>query len=100
MNAAYTQPQKPEDPNAEYLTVQETAWVFRCSVRTIRRYINNDGAPHSRIGIRIMLSRDDRKALYDLRRSGSAPRRIPSQRRRPTAKRATKPTVPAQRSAA
>lgn len=68
----YAVPKKPEDPDAPYLTVQETAYVFGCAVKTIRRYIKG-GAPHSRVGQRIKLSREDRAYLYDLRRSGNAP---------------------------
>lgn len=90
-------PQEPVDPDAEYLTIQETAFVFRCSVRTIRRYVNVDGAPHSRLGRRIVFSRADRQALYELRRSGSAPRRVPAQRRRRSA--ASKSAAPARAAA-
>lgn len=81
---AYALPVKPEDPDAEYLTIQETAWVFNCSVKTIRRRLN-EGAPASRPGRRIMLSRADRKALYESRRSG----------RRKAAKRSTRTTASA-----
>lgn len=74
MPAKYTQPQKPEDPNAEFLTIQETAYVLRCSVRTIRRHIA-DGSPHSRVGRGIVMSRADRQSLYDKRQAGVVPPR-------------------------
>lgn len=66
---AYALPKEPQDPDAEFLTIQETAWVFNCSVKSIRRRLA-EGAFSSRPGRRIMLSRADRKALYELRRSG------------------------------
>lgn len=59
----YHRPARPEDPDAEYLTVQETAWVMRCSVTTIRRRLNalkRGGA----VGRRILVNRVDREALY------------------------------------
>jgi hypothetical protein len=71
----YHCPVQPADPNAEYLTVQETAWVFGCSVKTIRRALNNLDAPHSRVGRRIVTNRADRAALYDLRRIAPKPGR-------------------------
>lgn len=61
--ALYHQPTKPDDPNAEYLTVQETAWVMKCSVNTIRRKLRalkRGGA----LGRRILVSRADRENLY------------------------------------
>ncbi|MGW9048352.1 DNA-binding protein [Streptomyces lydicus] len=59
----YRQPARPEDPDAEYLTVQETAWIMRCSVNTIRRRLlalKRGGT----LGRRILVSRADRQALY------------------------------------
>lgn len=77
--AIYHTPQKPEDPDAEYLTVQETAYVMRCSVNTIRRRLralNRGRGP----GRRLVISREDRKALRaDARRGqkGKPARRAP-----------------------
>jgi hypothetical protein len=81
----YYTPRKPEDPDAEYLTAQETAYVFGCGVRTILRRSRDLGLG-SRVGARKMFSRDDRHAMYELRREVPAPR-IPAQRRRKPAKR-------------
>lgn len=61
--AIYHTPQRPEDPDAPYLTVQETAYVMRCSVNTVRRKlraIRRGGGP----GRRILVSREERKALH------------------------------------
>ena len=58
----YHRPKKPADPDAEFLTVQETAFVFHCSVATVRRRLKalkRGGGP----GRRILVSRDDRQAL-------------------------------------
>ena len=71
----YHQPAKPPDPDAEYLTVQETAYVFRCSVNTIRRKLRALNRGHGP-GRRILVSRDDRKALHASARRGK-PRRSP-----------------------
>jgi hypothetical protein len=86
MENQYARPAKPEDPNAEYLTVQETAWVFKCSVKTIRRLRKELGLG-SQLGKRIMIDRDERRAMFDARRTGGTPTRIPGQRRRKPVKR-------------
>ncbi|WP_030992172.1 hypothetical protein [Streptomyces sp. NRRL S-1813] len=72
----YHTPQKPEDPDAPYLTVQETAYVMRCSVNTVRRKlrtIRRGGGP----GRRILVSREERKALH----AGGIKSRYPSGRK-------------------
>jgi hypothetical protein len=89
----YHLPVKPEDPDAEYLTIQETAYVFRCSVRTIQRRLKDMGlgAP---VGLRKMISREDRRAMYEGRRDG-IPVRISPQRRRPAKKAIPQPRAAA-----
>lgn len=76
----YGRPVQPIDPDAEYLTVQETAWVFRCSVDTIRRRCKQLGLG-STPGARILLDRAERKAIFDNGRRSPATR-VPAQRRR------------------
>lgn len=93
----YYTPRKPEDPDAEYLDAQETAYVFKTGVRTILRRAKEMDVG-SRVGARKMFSRDDRRAMYELRREVPAPR-IPAQRRRKPAKR-TPVTASAKTSAA
>lgn len=81
MESKYALPAKPEDPNAEYLTVQETAYVFKCSVKTIRR-LRKELKLGAQVGRVIMLDRDERRAMFDSRRADGAPTRVPAQRRR------------------
>jgi hypothetical protein len=76
----YGTPVQPVDPDAEYLSVQETAWVFRCSVPTIRRRCKQLELG-STIGARLMLDRDERRAIFNYTRRGPATR-VPAQRRR------------------
>lgn len=95
----YGLPVEPADPNAEYLTVQETAWVFKCSVPTIRRRCKELGLGAT-IGARILLDRDERRAMFDHGRRSPA-QRIPAQRRRKSpAKRAAAPKASTPRIAA
>ncbi|KOT94537.1 hypothetical protein ADK70_12780 [Streptomyces rimosus subsp. pseudoverticillatus] len=58
----YHTPKRPDDPNAEYLTVQETAFIFMCSVPHIRRALKTLKAGRKH-GYRIAVSREDRAAL-------------------------------------
>lgn len=81
----YQVPVQPADPDAEYLTVQETAFVFRCSVDTIRRRCKQLGLG-STPGARILLDRDERRAIFDYSRRSPAPQ-VPAQRRRKPVKR-------------
>lgn len=76
----YQLPVEPADPDAEYLTVQETAWVFKCSVPTIRRRCKELGLG-STPGARILLDRAMRREIFDRNRRGPAPA-VPAQRRR------------------
>ncbi|MFK0182497.1 hypothetical protein ACIQVR_41845 [Streptomyces xanthochromogenes] len=55
----YGLPIEPADPDAEFLTVQETAFVLNCSVDTVRRRIKELGIK-PKAGRRKMLSRRNR----------------------------------------
>ncbi|MEU5281138.1 hypothetical protein AB0G87_32560 [Streptomyces asoensis] len=73
----------PVDPDAEFMTVQETAYILKCSVSWLRRFLRDHRHLHSRMGRRIVTGRADRTAIYEARRAGD-PRRgrtIPRQRR-------------------
>lgn len=90
----YQLPVEPADPDAEFLTVQETAFVFRCSVPTIRRRCKELGLG-SRVGARLVLDRDERREIRDASRN-SATAKVPTQRRRrPAAKRTAAPKATA-----
>jgi hypothetical protein len=60
----YETPQKPEDPNADILTIQETAYVLGCGVRTVHRRLNELGLKR-KPGRRVMTTKADRQALLD-----------------------------------
>lgn len=62
---------KPEDPDAEYLTLQEFAYVLRISPQTLRRRIA-DGARHTRPEgtRRILFSRKDREHYQRIAQAG------------------------------
>jgi hypothetical protein len=94
----YNRPVEPADPNAEYLTMQETAAVFRCSVKTIRRLRKELGLG-ARIGSRVVFDRDERRAMFNARRVNGEPMRVPTRRHRRTARKPAEPRIPAQRAA-
>lgn len=90
----YGRPVAPTDPNADYMSVQETAFVMDCSVDTVRRLLKQLDLG-SKPGRSIRVSREDRAALYEARRFGSKPRRAtraPRQRQHSA-------RIPAQRTA-
>ena len=79
----YGLPTRPEDPDAEYMTIQETAWVLKCSVSHARRLANKTGL-YSRSGRRLITNKADRAALYEAQHAGgTAPAR---RKRRPARK--------------
>ncbi len=80
----YGIPLPPQDPEQEYMTVQETAHVLTCSVSWLRRFLREHRDLHSYSGRRIVTNRADREAIYEARRAGDprAGRTVPRQRRR------------------
>ncbi|MDX2696029.1 DNA-binding protein [Streptomyces ipomoeae] len=84
----YGIPVPPEDPYQEYMTVQETAYVLRCSVSWLRRFLKKRPDLCTRNGNRgrIVTNREDRAAINEARRAGDprTGRTLPRQRRRPT----------------
>jgi hypothetical protein len=66
----YGLPVEPKDPNAEFMTIQETAFVLKCSVPTVRRRVKELGIETA--GRRKMLSRKNR---IDINGSEARPRR-------------------------
>jgi hypothetical protein len=88
--AKYHQPQPPADPNQEYMTVQETAYVLQASTNWLRRLLRDNPHLCGRNGRRgrIVTDREQRAAIHAIR-SGADPRTgrtLPRQRRRPVAR--------------
>lgn len=82
----YGLPVPPEDPDQEFMTVQETAHVLRCSVSWLRRFLAKNRNLHSYHGRRIVTDRGDRAAIKEATRAGvSTPSRRRSSRPRRTA---------------
>ncbi|WP_329336201.1 DNA-binding protein [Streptomyces sp. NBC_01352] len=60
----YGRPTPPADVNQEFMTVQETAYVLSCSVKTVRRRLKDLGIK-SLPGNRIVTSRADRTRMHE-----------------------------------
>lgn len=79
----YGRPIPPADPNQEYMTVQETAYVLNCSVSHLRRFLKARPELCSRQGRRIVTDRADRAAIHDAGRArGRGGARLASRRTR------------------
>ncbi|MFB6946143.1 hypothetical protein ACFCZY_39755 [Streptomyces sp. NPDC056237] len=69
----YGAPTAPEDPEQEYMTVQETAYILKCSVSWLRRFLReHDDALYGRNGRRgrIITNREQRAAIHAIRSAG------------------------------
>jgi hypothetical protein len=87
----YGIPIPPEDPEQEFMTVQETAYVLHCSVSWLRRFLKahphlcgRNGGP----GRKIVTDREQRAGIHETRSAGD-PRKgrtVPRRPRRPAAK--------------
>lgn len=87
----YGVPLPPEDPDQEYMTVQETAYVMKCSVTWLRRFLAANRHLHGYSGRRIVTDRQDRAAIYETWRAGD-PRKgrtVPRQGRRSASRKST-----------
>ncbi|WP_438479123.1 DNA-binding protein [Streptomyces asiaticus] len=78
----YGKPKTPTDPNAEYMTLQETAFVLKCSPKTVTRLLDELGLK-SKVGRWIVIDSATRRALYEHRIQG--PKRRTTRRPRKTA---------------
>lgn len=69
------------------MTVQETAYVLKCSVSWLRRFLRDNRHLHGRNGSRgrIVTNREQRTAIHEARNAGDprTGRTVPRQRRRP-----------------
>lgn len=81
----YGIPIPPEDPDQEFMTVQETAYVLRCSVSWLRRFLKDKPHLHGRNGKRgrITTNREQRAAIHDARSAGDPRQGRTQHRRRP-----------------
>ncbi|MGW7617333.1 DNA-binding protein [Streptomyces antimycoticus] len=76
----YGKRKTPTDPNAEYMTLQETADVLKCSPKTVTRLLDELGLK-SKLGRAIVIDSATRRALYEHRIQG--PKRVRRTTRRP-----------------
>ncbi len=60
----YARPLPPADPDQEYMTVQETAFVLGCGVTWLRAFLKDNPKFCSRQGRRIITDRAARAAIY------------------------------------
>jgi len=79
----YGKPRPPADPNAEYMDIQETAFVLHISVSKARRLVNSTGLC-SRPGRAIVTNKADRAGLYEAMHQGGQPVHRRPRRRTPT----------------
>ncbi|WP_260867890.1 DNA-binding protein [Streptomyces sp. SAJ15] len=89
---SYHRPVKPADPNADYMTIQETAYIMKVGVSTLRRIFRNDpdGELHSRPGRGIVTSRENRARIHELTRGTPQGRARRSAQRKPATRRSAK----------
>lgn len=60
----YHRPTPPADPNQDYMSVQETAYVLGCGVATVRKRLKALGI-ESKIGRAVVTSKRDRQRLHE-----------------------------------
>lgn len=89
----YGTPTPPADPDQEYMTAQETAYVLRCSLTWLRRILAVHPELCGRNGLRgrIVTDRQQRAAIHAIRSAGD-PR---TGRPQPRQRRAARKTAPA-----
>lgn len=60
----YGRPVPPADPNADVLTVQESAWVLRCSVSHLRRWLAQNPKLRTYSGRSLVTNRKVRETYF------------------------------------
>jgi hypothetical protein len=77
----YHRPIPPADPNQEYMTVQETAYVLKCGVTWLRGFLKENPKLRALSGRSIITDRAARAAIYRARTGAPKPaHRVPRQR--------------------
>ncbi|MGW7087619.1 DNA-binding protein [Streptomyces sp. NPDC054871] len=66
----YGRPKPPDDPNQEYMSAQETAYVLKISVDTARRRIKALGI-ESKPGRSVVTSKRDRQRIHEFGRKNA-----------------------------
>jgi hypothetical protein len=66
----YGRPTPPADPNQEYMSVQETAYVMQCSVDTVRKRIKALDI-ESKVGRAVVTSKRDRQRIHEFGRKNA-----------------------------
>lgn len=74
----YARPLPPADPNQEYMTVQETAFVLGCGVTWLREFLRKHPKLCSRQGRRIVTDRAARASIYRMRTGVPAAKKTPA----------------------
>lgn len=90
----YHKARPPADPDQEYMDVPETAFVLRCSVSWLRRFLKDKPHLHGRNGSggKIITNREQRAAIHAARSAGD-PRAGRTMPRRRTAAATRKPAL-------
>jgi hypothetical protein len=55
---------EPKDPNADVMTIQESAYVLKCSVSHLYRVLRANPKLRSRSGRRVVMNKAARDAFY------------------------------------
>lgn len=66
----YGRPTPPDDPNQEYMTVQQTAYVLKIGVKTARLRIKALGI-ESKPGRSVVTSKRDRQRIHEFGRKNA-----------------------------
>lgn len=71
----YGRPIPPTDPNADVMTVQESAYVLKCGVSYLRRWLKSHSKFRAYSGRRLVMNRAARDAYYRAHQGAKQPAR-------------------------
>lgn len=60
----YGRPVPPADPNADVMTVQESAYVLKCSVSHLRKWLKDNPKLRAKSGRRLVTNRRTRDTYF------------------------------------